>query len=355
MSIKVVPIIPSLNPNDKLIKYVEELIEIGFKKIIIVNDGSCEKYDKYFDELKVKKECIVLRHFVNQGKGRALKTAFNYYLENFSNYQGVVTADSDGQHSAKDTYNVALEVKNKTLVLGTRNFDCLDVPLKSKTGNKITTFVFQLLYGRKINDTQTGLRGISNDFVKSCLFLSGEKFDYEINMLIRAVKDGVIIKECLIDTIYIDDNKSSHFNPLNDSVRIYKVIFSEFLKFTFSGIFSFLIDILLFHIFVKYLFGNLNSFLSIILSTVFSRLFSSFINFILNKKFVFNSHDNDQIVIIKYYTLCIIQLLFSSLLVSLFYKLNIFSETVCKIIIDSILFLISYNIQNRFIFRKQSI
>ena len=104
---KIVPVIPSLNPDDKIIDYVEELIKVGFKKIIIVNDGSTNKHDKYFDTLKKHRECVILNHIKNQGKGRALKTAFNYYLENFKNYSGVVTEDSDGQHSASDTLNIA--------------------------------------------------------------------------------------------------------------------------------------------------------------------------------------------------------------------------------------------------------
>ena len=230
---KVALIIPSLNPDQKLIEYVKEVIKMGFKNIIIVNDGSKE-YDRYFNELSKYDECIVLKHATNLGKGRALKTAFQYYLNKFNDFTGVVTADSDGQHSLKDTLKVTNEITDNSLVLGTRNFNEKQVPFKSRYGNKITTFIFKTLYGKKINDTQTGLRGLSNDFIKQSLNLKGERFEYEINMLIEAVISKTEIKEVIIKTIYIEDNKSSHFNPIKDSIKIYKVMFSEFFKLHFS-------------------------------------------------------------------------------------------------------------------------
>lgn len=222
----VVVLIPSLNPDNKLIKYIKELIKIGFKKIIIVNDGSDIKYNKYFNEVEKIKECILLKHDINYGKGRALKTGFDYYLKNFSDFNGIVTADSDGQHLPIDTLEVAhYLIKNKGLILGARNFNKKEVPFKSKYGNKITTFVFEKLYKFKINDTQTGLRGISNDFINQITNLEGDRFEYEINMLIKAVKSNIQITEVPIKTIYIENNKSSHFNPIKDAFKIYSLLF----------------------------------------------------------------------------------------------------------------------------------
>lgn len=353
-NLNVVAIIPSLNPDQKLINYVQELIKIGFKKIIVVNDGSAKKYDKYFSKLEKEPECIVLNHKVNQGKGRALKTAFNYYLDNFSNYDGVITADSDGQHSAKDTYNVALELskKEECIILGTRNFNEPHVPFRSKFGNKITTVIFKLLYGKTINDTQTGLRGLSNKAIEISLGLIGERFEYEINMLIKMVQEKIQIKEILIDTIYLNNNETSHFNPLKDSFRIYKVMFTEFFKFMFSGIFSFLVDILLFTLLSKIVFNNLSDTNSIVISTIFARIISSLINYSLNKNLVFNSKANNRKCLLKYYSLCVIQMLSSALFVSLLYSFIPFSKTVCKIIIDLILFFISFKIQKKYIFKR---
>lgn len=354
--IKIIPIIPSLNPDNKLLKYVDELIEVGFKKIIIVDDGSGKKYNNIFKNLEKRKECIVLVHSINQGKGRALKTAFNYYLNNISNYDGVVTADSDGQHSAIDTLAVAKSLldNQKSLILGTRNFNVKNIPFKSFFGNKITSFIFKILFGKLIKDTQTGLRGISNEFVENCLKITGERFEYEINMLIFAVREKIDIKEIIIDTIYIEDNKSSHFNPVVDSFKIYSVMFNEFFKFTVSGIASFLIDISLFtlFLFIIKLFIKDNSLVAITLSTILSRLMSSLFNFYMNKLFVFNSKNKNTML--RYYMLCITQMFLSSICVSLLFYLTKSNESICKVIVDGILFIISFNVQKKYIFRKEN-
>lgn len=238
----IVVMIPSLNPDDKVIKYVNDLISIGFKNIIIINDGSNEDYDQYFKILNEKEECIVLKHAVNQGKGRALKTGFNYYLNNFSKnqFKGVVTADADGQHSPEDTAKVALSLQNnpESLILGTRDFNEEIVPFKSRIGNKLTTVVFSILYSKRINDTQTGLRGIPHDFISDCITMKGERFEYEINMLIEAVRNRVNFLEEKIQTIYFDSNRETHFNAVGDSLRIYGVIFKNFFKFIFSSMAS---------------------------------------------------------------------------------------------------------------------
>lgn len=357
-NIKVIPVIPSLNPDKKLINYVNGLIKVGFKKIIVLNDGSKKDCDKYFNELSKSENCIILNHKVNQGKGRALKTAINYYFDNGldKEYLGIITADCDGQHIPNDTLKVAekLNENNNSLILGTRDFNSKKVPFRSKFGNKITTIIFKLLYGKRINDTQTGLRAIPNEFLLDCLKLTGEKYDYEINMLIESVRKEVEIKEEIIETIYIDENKSSHFHPIKDSLKIYKVLFNQFFRFTFSGIFSFLLDILLFWLLVNYVFALLNPSLNIILSVIVSRIISSLVNFNLNQTIVFGCNDFKKIYFLKYYALCIVQMILSAILTTLLYKVLI-NETVAKIIIDSILFFISYNIQRKYIFGDKNV
>lgn len=233
-SIPVVVIIPSLNPDEKLVETVKNIVAQGFKDVLVVDDGSRSECQCFFEQLSAMQQVQVLHHEINKGKGAALKTAFSYYLRKFdqSLYTGVVTADADGQHLAEDIYKTALRLHNaflsgakRTLVLGTRDFDDPIVPFKSKNGNKITTIVFKLLYGKQINDTQTGLRGISNEYIERCLGLQGERFEYEIHMLIDAVVSGVKILEEKIATVYLNNNRETHFNPIKDSIKIYKVMF----------------------------------------------------------------------------------------------------------------------------------
>lgn len=223
---KIVPIIPSLNPDYKLGRLVDELIENDFKKIIVVNDGSNDR--SVFDKLENREECIILTHEVNQGKGCALKTAFKYYRDNLSNdYCGVITLDSDGQHSVSDVINISnVLVDNDMFILGTRLFNTKETPLRNKTGNRITSYVFKWLYGVYLKDTQTGLRAIPNRLINLHLNTTGDRFEYEINALIDLVKIKEKILQIDIKTVYLENsNKNSHFNPFVDSYRIYKIMF----------------------------------------------------------------------------------------------------------------------------------
>ncbi len=223
---KIVPIIPALNPDEKLIKLVDELKK-DFNKIIIVNDGS--ESDEIFNKLKKDKSCIILTHEVNKGKGEGLKTAFNYYLANLSNkYLGVVCLDADGQHLPKDAVSMSeLVEKEDKFVLGTRLFNTKETPLRNKTGNRITSRVFKWLYKVYIKDTQTGLRAIPNRLIKTLTLVPGSRFEYELNALIKLVKMKEDIIQYDIKTVYLkDSNKKSHYRVFKDSYEVYKILFS---------------------------------------------------------------------------------------------------------------------------------
>ena len=223
-----IPIIPSLDPDDKLIKLVNDLIENNFKKIIIVDDGSPDK--TIFNKLDEKDEVVLLTHKVNKGKGAALKTAFSYYKDNLMNkYKGVVCVDSDGQHSISDTINTGnVMIKENKFVLGTRLFNTKATPLRNKTGNRITSNMFHKLYGVYLKDTQTGLRAIPNRLIDFHLNVEGERFEYEMNVLIDLVKNNEEIIEENIKTIYLkNSNRRSHFKVVRDSYRIYKILFKR--------------------------------------------------------------------------------------------------------------------------------
>ena len=222
---KVIPIIPSLDPDDKLIKVINDLIGNGFKKIILINDGTVDK--SIFNELAKKDEVILLTHEVNYGKGKALKTAFSYYKEHLmKDYLGVICLDSDGQHLVSDAIKVANEmIKEDKFVLGTRLFNTKETPLRNKTGNRITSKVFKWFFKVYIKDTQTGLRAIPNRLIDLHLNVYGDRFEYEMNALIDLVRNNEKIIEVDIKTVYLENsNKKSHFKPFKDSVRIYKLI-----------------------------------------------------------------------------------------------------------------------------------
>ena len=225
--LKVSVIIPSLNPDNKLIQVVDALVAKGFDDIILVNDGSDKAHMQPFLQLKEYRQCTVLTHEINRGKGRGLKTAFDYCIANRPDIDGVVTVDGDNQHKAEDILNCCnkmIECKDK-VILGVRDFSGDDVPPKSKFGNNMTSFVFKFVCGLNISDTQTGLRAIPLKFLPLFSQIKGERFEYETNMLLELKNSNIDFKQVPIETVYIEENASTHFNPIKDSLKIYGVIF----------------------------------------------------------------------------------------------------------------------------------
>ena len=352
-------LIPALNPDDTLHVYVDELIHAGFDKIIVVDDGSDKRCKGIFETLQRYKEVTLLRHARNFGKGRALKTGFNYFLNKWEEdpeVHGIITVDSDGQHLTKDVAKVS-DALDRTecpkLFLGTRKFDYDFVPFKSKFGNKTTSSVFAFLYGKRINDTQTGLRGISKELVCEYLALAGERFEYEILMLMHATRQNHLIEEVAIETVYINNNSETHFRPFMDSWKIYKVMLGGFLKYIFSSLSSSLLDISAFRLFL-FIFGGFAANTQIFVATALARVLSSLYNFVINKNVVFESKGNFRHQMLKYYLLCATQMLVSAGAVIFFHHLLGWNKVIEKIIVDTVLFFISYRIQEVLVFSEEN-
>jgi glycosyltransferase involved in cell wall biosynthesis len=192
-------------------------------KIIIINDGSRPECDDIFETLKNRFQCIICYHKKNKGKGSSLKTGFQFVLDNFPHNHGCITLDADGQHTPEDVIKIsnAMEKHPNQFILGTRDFSNNSIPFKSKWGNRITSFVFLLFTGKQCKDTQTGLRGIPSNLLASMMLVPGSKYEYEMNMLMSITRNEIPIGNIPIATVYIEDNKSSHFHPIKDSVTIY--------------------------------------------------------------------------------------------------------------------------------------
>ncbi|MBK5262605.1 MAG: bifunctional glycosyltransferase family 2/GtrA family protein, partial [Peptostreptococcaceae bacterium] len=342
---KPVVIIPAFNPDEKLIDLVEKLTKMEFQ-IIAVNDGSGQEYWHIFDTIKAKYQCDLCNHSENMGKGAALKTGIQYADVNYPECSGYITADADGQHSPEDILSVAnsLEMNPDGLVLGTRNFSKSGIPIKSFLGNRITSLVYFLSTGKKCRDTQTGLRGIPRKFTELSLSISGDKYEYEMNMLLIMGHMGITFIEVPIAAIYLEKNKSSHFNSVKDSIIIYLNIF----KYSFSSFFSAGIDVSLFTVLVHFVFGS--GHIGILEATVAARLVAGGVNFLLNKHWVFQSEKHNWEETFKYFTLFGFQILVSWLLVTSL-KLLPVNITLIKIFVDFTLFFVSYQIQKVFVFK----
>ena len=351
---KTTVIVPSLNPDEKMVNTVKNILAEGFDDIIVVNDGSAPEYVARFAEVETLPGVTVLTHEVNRGKGRAMKTAFEYVLANRKDILGVITVDADGQHLPKDMRACvqAMEAHPDKVILGVRDFSQPQVPFKSKAGNNITKAVFRFACGIKISDTQTGLRAIPYQHLPVMIGIEGDRYEYETNQLLVMKKQGIGFDEVVIDTVYIDDNASSHFHPFRDSMRIYMTIF----KFIGSSLASFLVDFLIFTILNLLIGDSMEDTTRIAVATVGARVVSSVFNYTLNRKVVFKSDADVKKSLVKYFLLAICQVTVSFLLVDLIAEKWLglgasLLESIIKMIVDLVLFLISYQIQQRWVFR----
>lgn len=349
-------IIPAYEPDERLLTLLQKLNTEDLKPVIVVNDGSGEKYDALFEkalELIGGNGGVLLKHEINQGKGAALKTAFSYVLETWPDAVGAVTADSDGQHTPECIYRVreALAQNPDSLIMGVRHFDSDDIPWKSRFGNNLTIRVFRAATGLSVSDTQTGLRGIPRAFMRELLEIPENRFEFEMKMLLESIGKYPIV-EVPIQTVYESkEDHQTHFRPVKDSARIYWILIGRFLKYVISSLSSSVIDLTMFQIFCHIFRAKLTAYIAV--STVLARIISSIFNYAMNYKVVFHSREKAGRSAVKYFLLSVIQMGCSALLVTIGAALiPVVPEVVIKIVVDFCLFFASYYIQKRFVFQK---
>ena len=333
-------LIPAYKPDVKLVELCEKLIQHDELKIVVVDDGSGPECSEIFAALP---EGIKLISYpVNKGKGGALKTGIKYIYESLPACERLVTADADGQHRYEDITKV-LEASRRNpgaLVLGSRDFGEQNVPLRSRFGNGVTRGVFAVATGVKVYDTQTGLRAFDRDCMKAFSEVYGDRYEYEINVLLKATEDDIPIIEVKIATVYIEENKSSHFNTVKDSWRIYKCIF----KFACSSFIAFLIDYVLRLVF---------NFMPGWAANSAARVVSSAVNFYVNHKVVFNSKENTAKAALKYFTLALAVLIVDTVINEwLLIEVLKIPVWIAKPITEIIMFFINYPIQKKYVYKK---
>ena len=352
-------VLPSLDPDDKLITVINGLLEAGFTDIILVNDGSKPENLHYFETAAAHPEVHLLHHQVNRGKGAALKTAFTWFLENRPDAAGVVTVDGDNQHHPDDTRACSEQMlRSGKVVLGCRDFTLPHVPPRSRMGNNITCGVFKIMVGMTISDTQTGLRAIPTEAVKAFSAVKGDRFEYETNMLLAMKEQGIAFEEVKIRTVYIEENKSSHFRAVRDSWRIYKLILAHFFRYTLSSLLSSVVDTGLFALLSILLRNVMQDPMLTILAAVGARVVSSLMNFYTNKYMVFRSTVSTGTAMTRYFTLAAVQMLLQAgMTCAANAALHLGSEqtllrTVVYVIVMTALYFASFIVQQRWVFAQ---
>lgn len=340
-------LIPTLDPEDKLCKLIKEIQSFGVERILIVDDGSAQ--DKYsIFEACEKMNCTVVHHDKNYGKGAAIRTGIHALRKRFDDLDGVVTADGDGQHAPADIYRILCEVDKRQdeIILGIRDFSSKEVPFKSKIGNQFSSCFFRIANGISCPDTQTGLRGIPKKYFDFALSTEGDRYEYEMNFLCTAARNKYPLKYITIQTIYEDNNKGSHFDPIKDSLRIY----AQPLRYMMASLSSFGIDILAFTVLAYFMKSRAVD--AIFIATICARIISGIYNFWINRNWSFSRKDRNWTgQAIRYVALFLSQMLLSAGVVTAFSGLTV-PLTVIKIIVDTCLFFVSYIIQRDWVFRK---
>lgn len=347
-------VIPAYKPDAKLLSTLSGLVDAGFTDILVVDDGSGESFGPIFRQVEQIPACTLLRHPVNRGKGAALKTAFRYFLERRPDQRGVVTADADGQHLAADIAAVSRKMlEGGRIVLGVRDFTAAQVPFKSRAGNQITIGVFRLFFGMRIGDTQTGLRAFPRAVLPELCEVAGDRYEYETQMLFLMSRDKLPFDEVQIATVYLEDNSSSHFRAVRDSLRIYALI----LKYLLSSVSAAVIDALAYFLLKSWPVLALLPFPTTWTAAVCARIVSSLTNFFLNAKVVFGGKPSSR-ALVRYYALAVVQLSISTALVCLAELAFSISapalSTLVKVLVDTVLFFFSFRIQHKWVFNSEA-
>ena len=343
-----IALIPAYEPSRLLLTLLQEICAAGMTALV-VNDGSSPQSRFVFQE--AEEYATVLTHEQNLGKGRAIKTGLSYLKERFWGQEYVVvTVDADGQHRVEDAIRVCQAAARSpdTLILGSRKFEG-EVPARSRFGNTATRLAYRLATGVPVTDTQTGLRAFHKNLLPQMLSIPGERYEYEMNVLLVLAKEGVPIQEVSIATVYLDHNASSHFNTLKDSCRVY----GEILKFTASSILGFLLDFLLYNLLLVFT-GGLGSAVSVPVSNVLARFCSAGANYAVNRRLVFHSSCRVGRSLLQYALLAGGILCANTFLLSLLTGLSGMDPIWAKVVTELVFFLLSWAMQKCFIFRRHA-
>lgn len=342
-------LVPAYQPDAQLPHLVHELLTADPRLVVlVVDDGSGPAFASVFKNAR-HAGATVIGYPRNRGKGQALKTGFGYAQRHHPG-KGVVCADSDGQHAVPDILHVAVRVRDakrtshstnptdSTMVLGERAF-IGEVPARSRFGNALTRTLFRLAAGVRLHDTQTGLRGYPAAMLPWLCSVRGDRYEYELNLLLQAGQAGYRIDSVQISTIYHTGNSSSHFRPLVDSARIY----APLLKFSLSSLTAFGIDLAVFVVL-----GLLTD--SLLLAVIGARVLSSSVNFLTNRRLVFagGRHRPLSAAALRYFALVITLLAANYAGIFLLTELAV-PEVAAKVLTEILLFVASFTVQRRFL------
>lgn len=353
---KVTVIMPSLFPNEKTLHVITRLREEGFDDILLIDDGGCADSPDFFERAAAC-GCEVLHHGKCCGRGAALRTGFRYFLNTRRDRLGVVTVDSDGQHRAEDAAKCArlMLEKGNSLVIGRRDLSDRSIARHSRYSGRVTSLMMLLFCGLRLKDPQSGLRAIPRQYLDFFCGIGGDRYDYEIHILLECKSRSIPVCETDIRADYSDADRTSYYRSVRDSVRIN----SMFLKFSLSSMSGYLVDVTCFWLFAHFFngLGGTAAVVSVPVSTVLARVVSTILCYLFNRNGVFRTREKSREQAGKY-AVCVagimtVSALSTWLLTTLLHVGVAWKQTLLKCCIDTVLFFVNFRIQHEWVFARK--
>lgn len=335
---KIVILIPTIELSDNLVSLAEDLITNDFKNILIFTktEDKNENYKILVDKFKID-------IFTYENEMNPLKTRVDVILGKYPDSKGTIVADAAGLYSVGDIEVIASALARtpSELILGVRRLKRDAGARRPSVGNRLIEAVFNKLEDKISIESDTSLRAFSTKNLKILL----ENVEEETSALAVAKQSGIPFKTVPIYTDAAQEEERSYFSRIMDLIKVYKTFF----KFTASSLFSTIIDLGLFTLFV-YLLRSTFPTSYIMVATILARIVSVVVNYTINNKLVFKRKKQKDGSFARYITLAIADMLVSGYIVTLLVENLIRYETLTKVLVDGSLFFVGFLIQRKFIF-----
>lgn len=344
---KVAVLIATYQPDLSLAVLASDLAQNAGYAVIVADDGSGPEFDGVFAMLP--DDVLVTRLPVHSGRGTTLKCGLRFLLEHAPDVCGVITLESCEEHTLNNIAVLAEALRERTgaILLGSRTFT-EPLPWKSRLGTWLVRLAFSGSCSLKLTDTQTNIRAFPIELIPALTAVSGERYEYAVNALLWASRNGTPVMEAALPDPYTDVRIPRSFQPIRDSVRIFERIF----KFAFASFAGFCVD------YVTVL--NLQSLTDAVLPPSFSlfisvlagRVLSGAVSFTLNRKLGLRAEDQTSRAALKYFTILFALMAVNYWLLYLVHLLLHIPLWIAKILVETTMFFVNYALQTRLVFRS---
>lgn len=355
---KISMIIPLSAPDEATAGYIEDLIKNKAEDIILVTDN--EKSHEDFLRKAADHSEVTVVYAKKPGRGAAIREAFRFLSENRKDTDGALCCEEDGRYpyEALDICIKAFEKDPGCVVMGSRDPEKENIPVKKRACSKISGLVYRFATGIRLKDTQSSLRLIPAGYFEYFAKLPGKSKDYETRMLIGIMNKKISYTEVSVPVISHDEKDRKNLSTFKDRIIVYSIVLAYFLKFAISSVSSYLIDMGIYALLLFFLENRLSVGGQVLVCTVVSRIISSLFNFTINRKTVFKATDKLAAATVRYYIIAVIKLAASYALIYFFTDLlgiTGFAQLIIKALVDIVLFLFSFQFQKNWVFKNKNV